>query len=207
MKQQMNARRLPIPDMLRSYDNHAKPLPLNKALVEELLRRHYSRGAKSRSSALVVIGAICCGMAAIMMMYGIALWVPMSLTILVVALLLGSFGVAMIRAGKREQRNAEPNERKIVNGCYYLKEAYVTSHGPFVKPSDDCTVRDFTFTDGEALTALPGTNCDRTFDDYGITGDRCYLLYFDEEKIPFFVFDTRWWALQPDVASFVRRRP
>ena len=198
---------MPIPDMLRSYDNHAKPLPLSKALVEELLRRRYSRGARRRVTAMVVIGAICCGMAAIMMMCGIALLGPMSLPILIVALLFGSFGVGLIRSGKREQRIEVPNERKIVNGCYYLKESFVTSHEPFAKPSDDYTVRNFTFTDGEALTALPGTNCDRTFDDYGITGDRCYLLYFDEEKNPFFVFDTRWWALQPDLASFVRRRP
>ena len=201
----MNARRLPIPDMLRSYDNHAKPLPLNKALVEELLRRHYSRGAKSRGRLQLIVGIFCFWISILFLIGGIA--AGLIILSMIMLLLFGGAGGALVHTGIKNKRNTEPNEMKIVNGRYYLKETYVTDHKLLGHPCDDDRKHAFTFADGEEILAAPGTNCDRTFDDYGITGDRCYLLYFDEEKIPFFVFDTRWWALQPDLASFVRRRP
>ena len=189
---------------MRPNADLANPRPLNKAMVESVLRRRYSRGAKSRGR-LQLIGGMILSWILILLSIG-GLTTGLIIPTIIIDLLLGGIAFVLIRSGMLDRRNADPNERKIVNGCYYLKETYVTDDKLLGHPSDDDRVHAFTFADGEEIHAGP-ENCDRAFEDHGKIGDRCYLLYFDEEKNPFFVFDTRWWALQPDLASFVRRRP
>lgn len=204
-EQKNNGTAFYVSNMGLSYADHANPLPLNKAVVESLLRWRYSRGAKSRGRLQLIAGIFCFWISILFLIGGIA--AGLIIPSMIVILLLGGAGGALVHTGIKNKRNAEPNDMKIVNGCYYLKETYVTDHKLLGHPSDDDRTHAFTFADGEEILAAPGRNCDRTFEDYGKIGDRCFLLYFDEEKIPFFVFDAQWWALQPDLASFVRRRP
>lgn len=177
--------------------NNLHQRPLNKSVVEYILRRRYGQGACIRGKIQLVVGIIA---AVISLSWLLLISVP---TLIFWVIFEGVSGL-IIYSGVSNIRDWKPNEQKIASNNYCLKEAFVTNYEDiFDSDAEDSHI--FTFTDGEKVNACSGTNCDRLFYDHGKMGDCCLLLFFEENDIPTYVFDTRWWTLQPDLECFVKR--
>ena len=176
------------------------PRPLNKEIIEYILRRRFAHGASVRGRLQIIIGIF-----TIVLLTGCLILAPGIPMIIMWILLGGVVGGLFIWCGTSNIRNCKPNEQKIVNGSYCLKETFVTKYRE-IFDSEALDSHIFTFTDGEEESASSGINCDSVFYYHGKVGDRCLLLFFEGYDKPTYVFDTRWWTLQPELECFVQRQ-
>ena len=172
--------------------------PLNKPIVEYILRRHYGQGAFVSGKMQLIIGII----AAVLSMSWLLL---ISVPTLIFWVIFEGISGLIIYSGIEDIRNWKPNEQKIASNNYCLKESFVTNF-QFFSDCDGADSHIFTFTNGEKVDASPGTNCDSVFYYHGKVGDCCLLLFFEGYDKPAYIFDTRWWTLQPELECFVKRR-
>lgn len=174
-----------------------RPRPLNKTVIEYVLSKRYGKGTSKRGRTEIIVGIVFASL------FMLALTVPGIWTI-IGWLICESFAGLLIWIGVRRMRNWKARESKIIDGDFYLKEVIVAEVEIITDAETLCDTHAVTFATGE-MVHVDSIRNDRTFYENGKTGDKCYLLFFDSQFTGY-VFDARWWALQPDLEAFTKNR-